>query len=74
MKKIIFALFLSLSFIISSYADSDKCLNAYDNKVYENILTECSAPANEGDSVSQNILGWWHLYGTPNSDYSKALI
>ena len=30
-------LFLSLSFIISSYADSDKCLNAYDNKVYENI-------------------------------------
>ena len=74
MKKIILALLLSFNFILSSYADIDTCLNVYDNKAYKNILTECTAPANEGDSVSQNILGWWYLYGTPNSDYSKAFI
>ena len=73
MKKIILAL-LSFNFILSSYADIDTCLNAYDSKVYKNILTECTAPANEGDSVSQNILGWWYLYGQEDIDYSKAFI
>ena len=75
MKKIILAFLLLLSYGVSSYADSDSCLNAYDSKAYENILTECTSPANEGDSTSQNILGWWYLYGQENEqDYSKALI
>ena len=74
MKKIILALLLSFNFILSSYADIDTCLNAYDSKVYKNILKECTTPANEGDSVSQNILGWWYLYGQEDTDYSKAFI
>jgi hypothetical protein len=73
MKKIILAL-LSFNFILSSYADIDTCLNAYDTKAYKNILTECTTPANDGDSVSQNILGWWYLYGQEDIDYSKAFI
>ena len=74
MKKIILALLLSFNFILSGYADIDTCLNAYDSKVYKNILKECTTPANEGDSVSQNILGWWYLYGQEDTDYSKAFI
>ena len=63
MKKLLLILFLSFSFIVSSYADSDSCINAYDNDVYENILIECTTTANAGDYVSQNILGWAYLNG-----------
>ena len=60
--------------MVSTYADSDSCINAYDNDVYENILIECTTPANEGDMVSQNILGWAYLNGLGvTQDYSIAL-
>ena len=74
MKKLALFLFLSFSFIVSSYADSDSCINAYDNDVYENIVIECTTPASEGDMVSQNILGWAYLNGLGvTQDYSIAL-
>ncbi len=73
MKKLLLILFLSFSFIVSSYADSDSCINAYDNDVYENIVIECTTPANAGDMVSQNILGWAYLSGQGvTQDYSIA--
>ena len=73
MKKLLLILFLSFSFIVSSYADSDSCINAYDNEVYENIVIECTTPANAGDMVSQNILGWAYLSGQGvTQDYSMA--
>ena len=72
MKKLLLLL-LTLGFIVSSYADSDSCANAYDNKVYENIVIECKTPANAGDMVSQNILGWAYLSGQGvTQDYSIA--
>ena len=73
MKKLLLILLISFSFIGSSYADSDSCINAYDNEVYENILIECTASANEGDMVSQNVLGWAYLNGLGvTKDYSIA--
>ena len=73
MKKLLLILLLSFSFIVSSYADSDSCINAYDNEVYENIVIECTTPANAGDMVSQNILGWAYLSGQGvTQDYSMA--
>ena len=73
MQKLLLILFLSFSFIVSSYADSDSCINAYDNEVYENIVIECTTPANAGDMVSQNILGWAYLSGQGvTQDYSIA--
>ena len=53
MKKLLLILLLSFSFIVSSYADSDSCINAYDNEFYENIVIECTTPANAGDMVSK---------------------
>ena len=73
MQKLLLILFLSFSFIVSSYADSDSCINTYDNEVYENIVIECTTPANAGDMVSQNILGWAYLSGQGvTQDYSMA--
>ena len=73
MKKLLLILLLSFSFIVSSYADSDSCINTYDNEVYENIVIECTTPANAGDMVSQNILGWAYLSGQGvTQDYSMA--
>jgi hypothetical protein len=73
MKRLLLILLLSFSFIVSSYADSDSCINAYDNESYENIVIECTTPANEGDMVSQNILGWIYLNGVGvTKDYSIA--
>ena len=72
MKKLLLLL-LTFGFIVSSYADSDSCINAYDNDVYENIVIECTTPANAGDMVSQNILGWAYLAGQGvTQDYSIA--
>ena len=72
-KKLLLILLISFSFILSSYADSDSCINTYDNEVYENILIECTTSANEGDMVSQNILGWVYLNGLGvTKDYSIA--
>ena len=73
MKKLLLILLISFSFILSSYADSDSCINAYDNEVYENIIIECTTSANEDDMVSQNVLGWAYLNGLGvTKDYSIA--
>ena len=74
MKRILLALFLSFSFIVSSYADSDNCIAAYENKDYQTAAIECINPANLGEIYPQNILGWLYLYGPEDiKDYSKAL-
>ena len=74
MKTILLALFLSFSFIVSSYADSDNCIAAYENKDYQTAAIECINPANLGEIYPQNILGWLYLYGPEDiKDYSKAL-
>jgi len=74
MKTILLALLLSFSFIVSSYADSDNCIAAYENKDYQTAAIECINPANLGEIYPQNILGWLYLYGPEDiKDYSKAL-
>ena len=74
MKTILLALFLSFSFIVSSYADSDNCIAAYENKDYQTAAIECINPADLGEIYPQNILGWLYLYGPEDiKDYSKAL-
>ena len=75
MKKILLVLFLSFSFIVPSYADSDSCISAYEAEDYQNAALECINPANLGEIYPQNILGWLYLYGPKDiKDYSKALI
>ena len=75
MKKLLLILFLSFSFIVSSYADSDNCVNAFESEDYQNAALECINPANLGEIYPQNILGWLYLKGLGVSiDYSKALI
>ena len=75
MKKLLLILFLSFSFIVSSYADSDTCTNAFEAEDYQNAALECINPANLGEIYPQNILGWLYLKGLGVSiDYSKALI
>ena len=63
MKKILASLLLSLGLIFSSYANYDACINAYENKDFQKAFLECQASANEGNSKSQNMLGYFYQYG-----------
>ena len=63
MKKLLLILFLSFSFIVSSYADSDSCINAYENMDFQNALIECQASAEMGNEISQFHLGMMYIEG-----------
>jgi len=71
-KKLLLLL-LTFGSIVSSYADSDSCINAFEAEDYQNAAIECITPASDGAIYPQNILGWIYLQGLGVTiDYSKA--